>query len=77
MKESEEIKTAIEKLAKENNFKLTNNVDKIINAKLRFFGYDNWRKCPCVRDGEHSCISPKCKEQIKTTGKCHCNLFEK
>ena len=73
----EEIKAELEKIAKENNYTLTNNVDKIINAKLRFFGEENWRKCPCVQDSEHACLSDKCRNQIETTGKCHCNLFKK
>ena len=41
----EEIKAELEKIAKDNNYTLTNNVDRIINAKLRFFGEENWRNC--------------------------------
>ena len=73
----EEIKAELEKIAKENNYTLTNNVDRIINAKLRFFGEENWRKCPCVQDSEHACLRDKCRNQIEPTGKCHCNLFKK
>lgn len=67
----------IKKLAEENNFGLTYNVERIAAAKVRFFGVDNWKKCPCVNDGEHSCISPKCREQIEKEGVCHCNLYKK
>ena len=67
----------IKKLAKENNFGLTDNAERIAGAKLRFFGIDDWKKCPCVNDGEHACISPKCREQIENEGVCHCNLFKK
>ena len=31
-----EIRIELEKIAKDNNYTLTNNVDRIINAKLRF-----------------------------------------
>ena len=67
----------IKKLAKENNFGLTDNAARIANAKLRFFGIDEWKKCPCVNDDEHACISPKCREQIEKEGVCHCHLFKK
>ena len=73
----EEIKAELEKIAKENNYTLTNNVDRIINAKLRFFGEENWRKGPCVQDSEHAALSDKCRNQIETTGKCHCDLVKK
>ena len=34
------LREELEKIAKDNNYTLTNNVDRIINAKLRFFGED-------------------------------------
>lgn len=73
----EQIKEELKKIAKENNYTLTDNVDKIIKAKLRFFGEENWRNCPCVRDGKHACLSETCIEQIESKGVCHCNLFKK
>ena len=72
------IKAKIEELAKFNGFELTGNVDKIINAKLRFFGEDDWRKCPCDRDNPgRFCCSTLCKADVKETGTCHCNLFKR
>ena len=74
----DEIKQEIYNIAEKNNYKVNEEtVDKIINAKLRFFGEENWHKCPCVRDDEHACLSLACSEQIENTGKCHCNLFLK
>lgn len=74
----DEIKQEIYNIAEKNNYKVNEEtVDKIINAKLRFFGEENWHKCPCVRDDEHACLSLACSEQIESTGKCHCNLFLK
>lgn len=71
---TEEIRIELEKIAKDNNYTLTNNVDRIINAKLRL---SNWRNCPCVQDGKHACLSDTCKQQIETKGVCHCNLFKR
>lgn len=71
---TEEIRIELEKIAKDNNYTLTNNVDRIINAKLRL---SNWRNCPCVRDGKHACLSDTCRQQIETKGVCHCNLFKR
>lgn len=73
----EQIKEELKKIAKDNNYTLTDNIDKIIKAKLRFFGEENWRNCPCVRDGKHACLSETCREQIESKGVCHCNLFKK
>lgn len=34
--------------------------------------------CPCYPDDkDHYCISPLCKSEIDTKGKCHCGLFVK
>lgn len=44
----EEIRIELEKIAKDNNYILTNNVDGIINVKLSSSGEENWRNCPCV-----------------------------
>ena len=72
-----EIRIELEKIAKDNNYTLTNNVDRIINAKLRFFGEENWRNCPCVQDSKHACLSDACRQQIELKGVCHCNLFKR
>lgn len=73
----ETIKAELKTLAKENNLELTDNLEKIIKAKIRFFGKDNWHKCPCIRDALHACISDACRKQIDSVGICHCNLFKK
>ena len=71
------IKSKLEELANINGFTLSENADKIINAKLRFFG-EEWQKCPCDRDNnERFCCSQLCKADVRTTGTCHCNLFKK
>lgn len=68
----------VKELAKINNFKLSKNADKIINAKLRFFGEDDWQRCPCDRDNsERFCCSQLCQTDVRTSGACHCNLFIK
>lgn len=72
----EEIKATMKELAEINGFELSDNVDKIINAKLRFFGLEEWQKCCCVRDDEHFCISTSCRNEIKQNGRCDCNLFK-
>ena len=73
------LKEKVEAFNKENpetQIELTDNVDRIIKAKLRFFGIDNWSKCPCVQDGQHACISETCKQQILNKGICHCSLMK-
>ena len=66
-----------QKIADTEGYQLTQNAEKIAKAKLRFFGIENWAKCPCVQDDKHACMSSCCKEQIETKGVCHCNLFKK
>jgi hypothetical protein len=65
-----------QKIADEKGYQLTDNAVRIAKAKLRFFGIDDWRQCPCAQDGQHACLSDCCKEQIETKGVCHCNLFK-
>ena len=73
---AELIKKKIKELAKINGFKLSDNVDKIINAKIRFFGEDEWRRCPCERDNEaRFCCSQLCQTDVRFHGECHCRLF--
>ena len=65
-------------MAENNDFELTNNVDKIINVKLRFFGEDFYQRCPCDRDNsERFCCSIQCQKDVRETGACHCNLFKR
>lgn len=69
------IKNSIIKIAEQNGYEVSGNLEAIAKAKYRFFGADDWKKCPCVRDGEHSCISTQCRADIEKEGICHCNLY--
>ena len=71
------IKDSIVKMAEQNGYDLTGNVEAIVKAKYRFFGVNNWRKCCCIKDGEHSCISKQCHMDIAKEGICGCNLFKR
>lgn len=79
MDDIEIIKENILKEASINNLGVTENIDKIAKAKLRFFGVDEWHRCPCYskEDTEHGCGKPACLETIKQDGICHCRLFTK
>ena len=73
------IVSEIEKMAKENKWEISKFSSRIAKAKLKFFGVDDWKRCPCYPpdDIEHGCGSTACTKDIETTGKCHCNLFLK
>lgn len=71
------IKDSIVKMAEQNGYDLTKNVEAIAKAKHRFFGVANWKKCPCVQDDEHACISKQCHIDIEKDGVCHCNLYKR
>jgi ferredoxin-thioredoxin reductase catalytic subunit len=50
----------------------------ISSAKLRFFGKDNWKMCPCDKGNpDRYCGGPLCAEDVKRDGHCHCNLYLK
>lgn len=70
------IKETLIEIGKRCGFKATDNLDKIANAKYRFFGADDFRKCPCSRDDEHYCCSQLCQTDVRTKGTCCCKLFE-
>lgn len=70
------IKETLIEIGKQNGFKVTDNLDKIANAKYRFFGAEDFRKCPCSRDDEHYCCSQLCQTDIRAKGTCCCKLFE-
>ena len=55
------------------------NLPKIADAKRRFFGEEDWSKCPCYppEDNTHGCGSAACCQEITKNGICHCNLFMK
>lgn len=72
---SEKILNNIQWLADMNGYKLSQHAPKIAAAKERFFGEDNWFKCPCDPDSDRSCISEHCHQDIKRDGLCHCNCY--
>lgn len=65
--------------AKINNLNVTDNLQKISKAKLKFFGLNDWYRCPCYGqdDLEHGCGKEACLNEIKQNGICHCKLFTK
>lgn len=79
MTELDTIIENIKKEAEENNLNITENIEKIAKAKLRFFGVDEWHRCPCYskEDTKHGCGKPACLETIENDGICHCKLFTK
>lgn len=74
-----QIEENIAKLAAENDWELSKNAAKIAKIKLKFFGIDEWERCPCYpkEDTIHGCGTEACTEDIEKDGKCHCNLFLK
>lgn len=73
------IEQNIEQMAHENGWVISSNVQRIAKAKLRFFGAENWHRCPCYPpdDTEHGCGTAACAKDIEDSGKCHCNLYLK
>ncbi len=63
--------------AEENGYQLTDNAEKIANAKSRFFTPEEWERCPCDRNSDRACISDRCKQEIEANGICHCSLYRK
>lgn len=70
------IEECITVLAENNGYEITDNLKAIAKAKYRFFGND-WKKCPCVKDDNHSCISQACRDDIEKNGVCGCNLYRR
>jgi hypothetical protein len=73
----EEVKAKLVKIAEEHGYGLSGNLDNIAKAKLRFFGLDNFRLCPCDRNSDRACVSGHCKQDIERDGICHCSLMKK
>lgn len=72
----ETMKDRIEKIAKNKDFRLSNNVDKIIKAKKIMFEDTEWQRCPCdAQNKDRYCGSTLCENDVKESGKCHCGLF--
>ena len=67
----------VNRIAEKNGFNITGNKMKIIEAKLMLFRGKELIKCPCAaQDEERYCGSPKCIQEVKEKGICHCHLFE-
>lgn len=72
----DEYMVLLEKIAKENNLKLTDNAVNI--ARFRARADIDISECPCERQAkDRGCIGPKCWEEINRDGKCLCNCFSK
>lgn len=72
----EELLAKISTIAETNGFGVSENAEKIANAKLRMFNEEWWR-CPC--DGsnkERFCCSQLCQSDVRNQGQCHCGLFK-
>lgn len=70
------IKEEMIKIAKDKNFEISENMEKIIKAKIRMFGENDWKKCPCcVGDDDRYCGSEQCELDTYRENHCHCNLF--
>lgn len=73
--EAEYIVEKIRELAELNNFDVSDNIQKIANAKSRMFG-ESWQRCPCDGGNEDRfCCSQLCQSDVRAKGHCHCNLF--
>lgn len=71
------IKSKIRTISKRFDFDVQN-LDKIVNAKIRFFKGGDYTRCPCDADNpERYCGSALCISDVDTKGCCHCHLFHK
>lgn len=71
------IDSRIRTIAKKNGFGMTDNRTKIEKAKIMLFKGGDYMRCPCSADDpERYCGSPKCINEVKEKGICHCHLFE-
>ena len=77
LEDIEEAKTRLRSIAKEHGYELSGNLESIAKAKLRFFGLENLRLCPCDRNSDRACVSEHCKQDIEKDGICHCSLMKK
>lgn len=76
MKNAEEVKNIMIKLAKENGVAPSSTMEKIANFRAR--NNVDIKVCPCApNDKERGCISKKCLKEIFETGTCHCRAFVK
>jgi hypothetical protein len=66
----------IEWLADMNGYDLTKFAPNIAAAKERFFGEEEWFRCPCDPESDRACISDRCHQDIAADGHCHCNCYQ-
>lgn len=65
----------IKRIAKKFDFELKN-LDKIVNAKMRFFDDNERLRCPCdANNPKRYCGSARCIADTVYRGHCHCNMF--
>lgn len=75
--EAEYIVKKIKELAEINNFDVSDNIQKIANAKSRMFD-ESWQRCCCDSgNNERFCCSQLCQSEIRANGICHCGLFKR
>lgn len=74
----EEILKQMHEICAQYSYEPTSFMEKIANAKLRMFGMEEWKRCPCDdKNPNRSCISEQCHKDIEEKGRCHCNCYSK
>lgn len=69
------IRSKIKKIANKYDFELKN-MDKIVNAKMMLFKFDDLTSCPCdAQNPNRFCGSALCIHDTIHKGHCHCNLM--
>ena len=72
----EEMFEQIKNMATQHNVELTENAQKVANARAMMNCFLD--KCICnQKDEERFCISKKCMDEIKETGQCHCRCYRR
>ena len=73
---ADDILLEMKKLADQHNVDLTENAENI--ARFRARTGLPLSKCPCAPgDTARGCISEKCRHEIETLSKCHCQAFKR
>lgn len=73
--EKNKARARIKRIAKKHGFTLKN-MEKIINAKTRFFAKEDFLRCPCdAGNPNRYCGSALCIADTVYKGHCHCNMF--
>lgn len=70
------IKTMFKTVSRNYCFSITENRDKIANAKFLLFKNSDIKRCPCdANNSRRYCGSALCIYETIKHGHCHCNLF--